>query len=353
MTAGQKSPTLKQVAERAGVSPMTVSRVLAGGHHVSAEVSERVLAAVSELGYRRNDVASRLRSQRGSGLVGVAITNIDNPYYAQVVLGVEDAIRASGRRILLGTTAEDPEREATVVADFVGRQVEGIVLVPSGARAHLRPAALAGRPLVLASRAVPGVRADTVLVDDVNGSHEATLALFEQGYRRLAFLGNAESVSTSSRRLEGFLLAHEDAGVPVDQTLVRRGAHSVEQACETALDLLALPQPPDAFFAANNRNAVGLLTALARHRTDDLVNGAVPGLAVFDQFDLAEFVPWPIAVVEHDAREVGRIAGRMLLDRLERGEDARDHEPPEVPLRTVQMPAQVVWAGTPRLPGKV
>lgn len=153
-----RQPTVKEVATLAGVSPMTVSRTIAGGKHVRPELQARVLAAVRTLGYHRNENARRMRAGQASGLVGVAITNLGNPYYGNFALGVEEVAVTHGRRILLGNTGEDPRRERQLIADFIGRQVEGLILVPAGGdAAHLQQSILGDTPLVLASRAVPGV----------------------------------------------------------------------------------------------------------------------------------------------------------------------------------------------------
>ncbi len=118
-----RRPTVKEVAELAGVSPMTVSRTLAGGVNVRPDLQERVFAAVAELGYHRNENARSIRPGQSSGLIGVAITNIANPYYSTFALGVEEEAARTGRRILLGNTSEDPTREAQLVNDFLGRRV--------------------------------------------------------------------------------------------------------------------------------------------------------------------------------------------------------------------------------------
>ncbi|WP_203566871.1 LacI family DNA-binding transcriptional regulator [Aestuariimicrobium ganziense] len=330
----KQSPTLVDVAKHAGVSPMTVSRVLAGSAHVRPELQEKVHASVAALGYRRNENARHLRQGKGSGLIGVAITNIDNPYYAELVLGIEDVARQSGRRLLLGTTQEDSERESRLIDDFIGRQVEGLIVVPSGGRGHLRRARPEQTPLVFASRTVAGIPADAVLVDDVNGAYDGATALLTRGHRRVAFLGNSESVSTSRRRLEGFLLAHEDAGVEPEQQLIRLGGQTADQAQQIAEQLLALPEPPDAFFATNNRNSLGVLNALGALYAAGRLDGP-PGLAFFDHFELSDFVPWPMVLVVHDAREVGRLSAQLLLDHL--AADAATWLP-----RSVQVPTTLL-----------
>ena len=232
-----KLPTVKEVAQHAGVSPMTVSRTLAGGANVRPDLQERVLAAVSELGYRRNENARTLRPGQASGLIGVAITNLGNPYYGNFALGVEEAAAETGRRIVLGNTGGDPARERQLVADFLGRQVEGLVLVPSGGPSdHLRPERLGDVPLVLASRRIYGLDVDVVLLDDVGGAYRGTLALLDAGHKRIGYLGNVSSAFTGTRRYEGYLRALEERGIHPDPDLVRpRAARcGIRQRCDSA-----------------------------------------------------------------------------------------------------------------------
>jgi len=328
---------------------MTVSRTLAGGKNVRPRLQARVLEAVRELGYYRNETARSLRPGQTSGLIGVAITNLGNPYYGNFALGVEEIATQHGRRIILGNTGEDLQRERQLVADFIGRQVEGLILVPSGTDdAHLVPAALRGIPLVLASRAIPNLRADVVLLDDVGGAYRATRRLLEDGHRRIAYLGNVETVFTGQRRFTGFTRALDEAGLLPDPSLVMRHQQDIEAARLAMKELLDLPEPPTAVFAANNRNAIGALKEIGDRLQDGGSQAAMPALASFDNFELAELMPVPVTIVDHDARELGREAGRMLFARL-----AGDASPTkEVELPTYVHPARESrrqWNALPHL----
>lgn len=315
-TAAPRQPTVKEVALLAGVSPMTVSRTLGGGKSVRPEVQRRVLDAVAALGYQRNENARSIRPGQPSGLVGVAITNIGNPYYGSFALGVEDVASEYSRRIILGTTGEDAGRERQLLADLIGRQVEGLIVVPSGGDSdHLQPDRLRGIPLVLASRLVHGVDTDAVVVDDVGGSIRGTRSLLDAGHRRIAYLGNAASTFTGRRRFEGFAAALAEVGLVVDDRLVRLGQQDVEAAESAALELLR-GQAPTAIFCANNRNAVGALKAIGRLMAEGVDTDRLPSIVSFDSFELSELMPVPVTVVDHDARELGRQTARMLFDRL-------------------------------------
>lgn len=335
---GSGASTVQDVAAEAGVSPMTVSRVLSGAQHVRPELRERVEAAVLALGYHRDENARSLRRRR-SGLIGVTITNIANPYYAGLQRGIEEVAARHERRILVGNSNEDPLRERQLVGDFVGRRVEGLVVVPSGqgSSAHLRPKALGGVPLVLASRAVEGVEADTVLIDDVRGAYEAAALLLREGHTRIAFLGNRVSVFTGQRRFAGFRQAHEDAGVPVVPALVRQGQQDVDSAREAMAELLALAEPPTAVFSANNRNTVGAIRAIAVAERGRPVGSRQTRVVGFDSFELADLSPVALSLVDHDAEELGRRAAEMLFERL--GAADEEEQPPP---RLVELPVRLV-----------
>nr|WP_255572966.1 LacI family DNA-binding transcriptional regulator [Cryobacterium sandaracinum] len=335
-SASQRPATVKDVAKLAGVSPMTVSRTIAGGQNVRPEIQALVLEAVQALGYHRNDNARRMRVNKGSGLVGVAITNLANPYYASFALGVEEVAAQHGVRIIIGSTGEDTERERQLVADFLGRQVEGLVLVPAGGDSeHLQGQALGGTPLVLASRALEGVDADTVLVDDTGGAHAGTTALLQAGHRRIAYLGNVASVSTGHRRYAGFCRAFEDYGVPLDPALVKRGQQDVEAAQISMTALLELEDPPTAVFCANNRNTIGALKAIGARIQERGGIAAGPAIVSFDDFELAELMPVPITIVDHDARQLGRESATLLFARMApNGATAATRE--------IEMPTQLI-----------
>lgn len=332
-----KPPTVKEVARHAGVSPMTVSRTLAGGANVRPDLQERVLAAVRELGYRRNENARILRPGQASGLIGVAITNLGNPYYGNFALGVEEAAAETGRRIVLGNTGGDPARERQLVADFLGRQVEGLVLVPAGGPSdHLQPDRLGDVPLVLASRRIYGLDVDVVLLDDVGGAYRGTLALLDAGHTRIGYLGYVSSAFTGARRYEGYVRALEERGLHPDPALVFR---EQEDAAGGAIRrLLDLDEPPTAIFSANNRNSIDALREIGRRLRASATPKEMPALVSFDDFELAELMPVPVTVVDHDPRQLGREAARLLLSRL--GADARQRGP----ARMVEMPVRVVPA---------
>ncbi|MFE7243334.1 LacI family DNA-binding transcriptional regulator [Streptomyces sp. NPDC057580] len=325
---------MRDVAARAGVSAMTVSRVLKDGQ-VSTETKERVLAAVRELGYRRDEVARTLRLRRPSGMIGLVVTNLGNPFYSRLALGAEQVAEEHGLRLVLGNTAEQVQRERELVEDLVARRVDGIIVVPAGAgHRHLGSASLGGTPVVFASRPPSGTEADTVLVDDFGGAYAATSQLLAQGHQTVGFLGNPPALFTGAERFRGYWAAHEEHGLTPRETWIRRGPQEIPTAEAAALEILGSDDPPTALFCTNNRITLGAYRAVRRL-------GAATALAGFDDFEMADLLGVPVTVVSYDAEEVGRRAARMLLDRIEQAPNT-----PQSPPRRTVVPISVVCYGT-------
>jgi LacI family transcriptional regulator len=323
---------VRDVAARAGVSAMTVSRVLQRDERVRPQARERVLEAVAALGYRRNEAARHLRQRRRAGLIGLVVTNLGSPFHARLAVGVESLAVKHGFGLVLGNTGDDPERERDLVRDLADRGTDGLIVVPAGPdQAHLRPPALNGVPVVFAGRPPADADADCVLVDDFGGARRATAALIGAGHRRLAFLGNPPTAYSTAERLRGFRAALADAGVEPDDRYTRHLRYAdpdIRTAERATLGLLDLPDPPTGLFAADNRVTLGAYQAVT-------ARGADLALAGFDDFELAAMLGLPLTVVSYDAGEVGRRAAELLVNRLREGEPAG--RPPERVLVTTSL----------------
>ncbi|MEO3766243.1 LacI family DNA-binding transcriptional regulator [Streptomyces sp. B8F3] len=332
------APTMRDVAHRAGVSTMTVSRVLKRDARVSEDTRSRVLAAVDALGYRLNATARSLRLG-GSGMIGLIVTNLANPFYSRLALGVQEVASQHGLSMLLSNTGEELDRERGLVEDLASRQVAGMIVVPAGgSHSHLTPAALRDMPVVLASRPPSGMEADCVLVDDFGGARDATARLLAAGHRRIGFLGNPPAIHTGAERYRGYRAAHEAAGLDPDDGLVRRGLTDVATAERAARGLLApggapgSGAAPTALFCTNNRLTQGAIRAV---RALELP----VALAGFDDFDLADVLGMPLTIVSYDADEMGRQAARLLVDRINGGPAA------SWPPRRTVLPTHVIRYG--------
>ncbi|MQA24466.1 MAG: substrate-binding domain-containing protein [Micromonosporaceae bacterium] len=331
-------PTQRDVAQRAAVSTMTVTRVLRDDPRVLPATAERVRAAVAELGYRRNEIARSLRLASSTGLVGLVVTNLANPFYSRLALSVGSVVAEHGLKTVIGNTGQDLDNERSLVEDLVARRVDGIIAVPAGAdQRHLAAAAAQDVPVVLASRPPVGFEADCVLVDDFGGARDATERLLAAGHRRIGFLGSPPAVYTGAERLRGYAAALEAAGVAPDDTYVRQEQQQTGEAARAAAELLALPTPPTALFCSNNRNTIGAFRAIS-------AAGADTALAGFDDFELADALGLPLTLVAYDSDELGREAGRLLTGRMRAG-SVRDETAEDTPPRRTVIPTSLVEYG--------
>jgi LacI family transcriptional regulator len=324
---------MKDVAEEAGVSLKTVSRVVNGEPGVGTATAERVSAAIGRLGFRRNDVARSLRG--ASSMLGLVIEDVANPFYSTIARAVEDVASREGYVVITASSEEDAERERELVTTLLSRQVEGLLLVPAARdHAYLRPELAMGTGLVFLDRPPGGLDVDSVLIDNAGGARAGVEHLLAQGHRRIGLIGDPPGLYTLEERVQGYREALAAWGIAHDDELLKLGAHDVAQAETSAKELLALPDPPTALFTANNRASVGALRAL---RSAD----ARVALVGFDDFELAEMLPVPVTVVRHDPAEMGRRAAELLFNRL-----SGDGGPPQ----TVVLETELVVRGSGEVP---
>lgn len=304
-------PTMIDVARRASVSLKTVSRVVNGEDNVSEPTTRAVNKAIQELGYRRNENARALRQVTGHRLVGLVIKDLSNPFYAAIARGVEELVRERSLLLVTSSTDEDKGRERALLEVFCERRVGGLLVVPTGTDHGFLAAELElGTPIVFIDRPPGDLGADTILLDNAGGARTAVAHLLAHGHRKVAFVGDFSRVFTTSERLRGYRQALRSAGAPFDSSLVRQGCHDSTEAEAATRELLALPGPPTAIFAANNRATYGVLSAFSGLRRP-------PALVGFDDFELAPLLSPPVSVIAYDPVELGRQAARLMCERLD------------------------------------
>jgi LacI family transcriptional regulator len=305
--------TIADVARRAGVSTMTVSRVLNNSGYASEETRSRVVAAVAELGYMPDGPARSLRVKRTQTLA-LVLTDITNPFFTTVARGVEDAASAEGYSVMFCNTDESEEEEARYVRMLLERQVDGILLVPASASSRSFDAALTrGKPVVALDRAVHGAQVDTVRCDSEGGAQQAARHLLALGHREIAVLAGSREVSVTVERVRGAQRAFADAGLTLSEERILYGKPETGSGAEMARAALALDPRPTAFLATNNFIAVGAFAALRE------LNLRVPedvSLAGFDDLPAALLFDPFLTVVSQPAYEMGRGGAELLLARL-------------------------------------
>jgi len=326
-------PTMRDVAQVAGVSLKTVSRVINGEAGVADPTAARVARAIAAIGFQRNDLAASLRHGRSSGTLGLVIEDVANPFYSVIAQAVESAARARGLMLITASAREDPHREHELVAAMLRRRVDALLIVPVGGD-HRYVAQGAGRvPAVFLDRPPEQVDADRVLIENAAGARRAVEHLLEHGHERIAVVSDAPELYTTRERLAGYRAGLRAASVGDRSALVRAGNRTAVQAQVAVTELLTLPprERPTAILTANNRNTVGALRALAGRRRR-------PSLVGFDDFELADVLG--VTVVRSDPALLGASAARLAFGRLD-GEDG--------PPRHLEVPAELVARGSGEL----
>ena len=306
--------TLHEVARRAGVSAMTVSRVVNGRVRVDSETRQRVEEAIQALNYIPNRIARGLISQK-TQTIGIIVPDIVNPFFAPVVRGAESAARKAGYRVLLCNSEGDLRLEREYIEDLVAHRVEGLLLAPASDRSRSSVLSLlrGGFPLVLIDRALPDADCDLIVSDNVQGARRLIEHLIAIGHREIAHVSDAEDTSTGRERLRGYREALEAAGIPFQPELVIRTTVDRIGGYRAAQEILARDSLPTAIFAVNNMTAVGTMEAL-RER-----NLSVPkdmGLVCFDDVEHLAVLSPILTVIDQPAETFGSLGVQLLLERM-------------------------------------
>ncbi len=323
-------PTIYDVARRAGVAPVTVSRVINESGYVSDDTRDRVREAIAELGYTPNRLARGLRSKQTQTL-GLVVTDITNPFWTTVARGVEDAASEHGFSVILCNTDESEAKQQQYVNLLLEKQVDGFLLVP--ATDDVSALALVEErdvPVVVLDRHVSSP-VDTVRCDSEGGAYDLVTHLLGLGHRRIALLGGSPAVSTAQDRIAGYRRALAEAGVPIDADLIRHRDYTQASGYAMTESILALPDRPTALFAVNNFIAIGALRAL---RDADLRIPEDMALVGFDDLPLALVVEPFLTVAAQPAYEMGARATDLLLTRI-RGDGA------EAPIEVI-LPTELI-----------
>lgn len=313
--------TIADIARETGVSRSTVSLVLRASPSIPARTQERVRAAIDRLGYRPNQLAAGLRRQR-SGILGLVVTDLTYPHYAQIAVGVEEAVEDAGYSLIVTNSHEDVARERRHVETLRGYRADGLLVAPSLVAPeegeHLRALQAEGYPLVVLYRDAPWLAAPFCGSDVYTAAQQLIAHLADDlGHRRIALVSSNAPQSTSPRRLAGWRAALSARGLDHGDDLLAL-ARGTRAGGEAALrDLLQRGRPFTAVACVNDFMALGALRAL------HLAGIAVPeAISVAGMGGFGEYSPpeQPLTTVTEDYRGVGRHAGELLLRRL-RGEE--------------------------------
>jgi LacI family transcriptional regulator len=316
------SVTIRDVARHAGVSPMTVSRVINGGASVSPSTRGRVEAAITELGYVPSRLAAGLSARR-TRTIALIVPDVANPFFTLIVRGAEDVARRAGLRVILCDTRADLTIEREVIEEMIAHRVDGILIAPVNDRSrdHLRRLTRFDVPFVLIDRTIPGVDADAVLGDSAGGAERLVEHLVSLGHRRIGLVVEGDDVSTARDRRRGYDAALTAAGIPLDPDLVVEGSTDPAGGLEGMRRLLMLDDRPTAVFTVNGLVALGAIEAI---RAAGLEVPDDVALVCFDDIEYASRLYPFLTVMEQPAETFGTLGTQLLVQRIEgRGPERR------------------------------
>ncbi|TMD38078.1 MAG: LacI family transcriptional regulator [Chloroflexi bacterium] len=316
-TDHRKPVTMRKVAETAGVSMATVSRVLNGSGPVNAQAAERVRAAIASLKYQPNRAARTLASSR-SAFIGLLIADIQNPFFIELMCGIEEEVRQNRYLLIMCSNPLDPrtEEQRQYIEILAAAPVAGAIILPIQERMNDQP--------------IRDPSIDSVRIDNITAAKETVAHLIANGYRRIGVISGPKSTSTANERVLGYRQALQEAGIKHDPVLEHRGPFTEETGQKATHSLLDLDPPVDAIFGTNNRLTIGALRTLyvRRKRVPDDI-----ALVGFDMRGWANPDLLSITTVLQPAYELGRAAANRLIQRIRQ---------PDAPKQEIILPYQLL-----------
>jgi LacI family transcriptional regulator len=312
--ATRSRSTMREVAALAGVSVKTVSRVINGERGVSEVLTAQVRAAIDRLDYRPNLTASTLRRSDGrTAAIGLLLEDVANPFSSTLHREIENFALSRGVLVFAGSSDEDQARERELIAEFISRRVDGLIIVPaSHDHSYLQNEHRAGTATVFVDRPPQFLDADSVVTDNEAGSRAGVRHLIARGHRRIAYLGDLQIIATAASRHRGYVDEMSAHKLDIDPQLVRLNVRGTESAESAVTDLVSSSPPPTAIFTSQNLLTIGAYRALRKltlHRTIALVG--------FDDFELADMLEPGITVMAQDPAAMGRAAAEILFRRID------------------------------------
>lgn len=303
--------TIKDIAEKAGVSYATVSRALNNRADVSETTRAHIMELAQSMGYQPNAIARSL-VKRKSEIIALIVPDVSNPFFADITMAVHTAAEKAGYTTMVCNTGWDPVKEQEKLRIMVEQRVDGIILKPT---AFLRPGALEALnvPVVLFWHAMDD-DLSYIEVDHEAGSKLAVGHLVERGYKRIAFIGGQETSPSNQIRLLAYQQTLQEAGLAVDSNLISYGGFGIESGYNRLKSLLELKNPPDAVFCSNDIIALG---ALQYARDNNIKVPEQLGLIGFDDISYASLPQIGLSTVSQPREKLGEQAFNALMNEIE------------------------------------
>lgn len=322
--------TIKDIAKRAGVAHSTVSRALRGSSLISPETAERVRKASLELGYQPSAVARSLKTNT-TRVLGVVVSSIDDPFFSEILQGIEETVQAEGYSLFIAASQRDPGREQKIIQTMVEHRTDGIIICSTAFGAQqdsiLRKY---GRPIVAVNNQAVEDYRYSILHDDVDGSRQVTHHLVHLGHKRVAYLGNLHSGRTTLDRLNGYRQEMEKAGLLVPDGFIHQEPGGGPENGRAAIThFLTLPERLTALVCFNDMMAIGAMQGLLQAGLNVPGDVSVTG---FDNIVFSGYTNPALTTFDQPKRYLGAEAARLLLDLIKPRVDREDILQPKIRL---------------------
>jgi len=313
-TEFNNKPSIENIAEEADVSTATVSRVLNNSDRVREETAKRVLEVVNRLNYQTNRVARRMRVKNTNSLIiGLIITDVGNPFFSELVRGVEDIAYKNKQAVLISNTDEDPEKEKFYIDSMLSEKISGLIIAPTtGNSNYLENLVSQNIPVISVDRK-PEIDIDTVTTNNKLGAYKAVHYLIKLGHKRIGLVNGIKGLSTTKERYNGYKMALEEANLEIDEDLIIFENYKEQGGCRAAQTLLNSEEPPTAIFSTNNLMTLGCIEAIYE------MNLKIPddiSLIGFDDMPWSNALNPPLTVIKQQGYDLGTNAAELLIKRL-------------------------------------
>ena len=320
----------------AGVSASTVSRVINNDVRISSVTKANVLRCVKILDYKVNNIARSLKTKH-TYTIGFIAPEISEEFFMRIAKGAEGILQKNGYSLIICNANDNLKDETDRIHLLQEKQVDGVIIIPSTNEGkNYQILRNAGIPVVLADRLVNNFEANTVLVDNINGTYAAIEHIINLGVKRIGFIGGKETLSIAQERFEGYKRAHKDYNIPIDKELIKFGDFHIDSGYQLMKESLSMDNPPQHLFISNYYMHVGAVKYLIEKEVKKPFS---VGISSFDDMQLSALLGHASVTVSQPIIEIGETAANLLLKRIkEKGA--------KVPFQTTRLKTKLIYYQT-------